>query len=159
MANLLLIDSREKLKATAKILRDFDAIGVDHVTTKLLFGDYMDYCNPLLVIDRKQSLEELARNCTIDHERFRRELELAKRVGARLVLLVEQNRYRDRSEWIEVSSIGDLIKWDSGFSKIRGEKVYRVLTSWVKQYPLSVRFCTKSETGRQILEILYGGEQ
>ena len=157
MANLLLIDSREKPKATAKIVKEFDMLGVDYVTTKLLFGDYMEYGNPLLVIDRKQSLEELARNCTIDHERFRRELEIAKRVGAKLVLLVEQNRYHDRGKWVEVRSIGDLIKWDSGFSKIRGEKVYRVLTSWVKQYPLSVRFCAKKETGREILNILYGG--
>ena len=55
----LLIDSREKLKAIQNILKTFDEAGIEHVSTKLLFGDYMDYNNPGLVVDRKQNIDAL----------------------------------------------------------------------------------------------------
>ena len=158
MAKLLLIDSREKPKATAKILKDFDTLGVEHVTTKLLFGDYCDYNRPQLVIDRKQNIAELAKNCTSEHERFRRELERAKKAGAQLVILVEQNRYRDRDEWVSVREPVDLIRWSSPHTMVRGEKVFRVLASWCAKYPVTVRFCHKRSTGRMIEKILYEGE-
>lgn len=60
----LLIDSREKPKATKNIVKYFDEIGLIHESTKLLFGDYMDFNKPEIVIDRKQNIAELAKNCT-----------------------------------------------------------------------------------------------
>lgn len=157
-SKFIIVDSREKPKAIGKILDYFAAHGVEYEVSKLLFGDYMDYNNPSLVIDRKQNIAELAKNCTSDHERFRRELERAKKAGAKLVVLVEQNRYMDRGEGVNVVTIRDLIRWSSPHTMVRGEKVYRVLYSWVHKYPLEVVFCDKRGTGRMILEILYGGE-
>lgn len=155
---LLLIDTREKPKAIEGILRSVERRNVPYTRTKLLFGDYMDYSNPLLVIDRKQSIAELAANCTTDHERFKAELERAKAVGAKLVILVEQNRYKDRDKWIRVETIEDLMLWTSPHTTIRGEKVYRVLRAWMAKYPIQVKFCDKRNTGIQILEIIYGKE-
>lgn len=155
MSDLILVDTREKPKAIEKILKYFDTYGYDYQRTKLLFGDYMDYHHPELVIDRKQSIQELAANCTNDHERFRRELELVKKTGSHLVILVEQNRYMDRGEWVEVKTIADLMKWSSPHTTVRGEKVYRVLFSWCAKYPISVEFCDKRSTGRMITKILY----
>lgn len=152
----LLVDSREHQKQIKKILEMFDDAEIQHESTKLLFGDYMDYNNPGLVIDRKQNIAELAKNCTVEHERFRRELERAQKAGATLIVLVEQNRYKDRDEWIQVESISDLIRWSSPHTQIRGEKIYRVLASWTAKFPLRVEFCDKRSTGRKILEILYG---
>lgn len=152
---MLLVDSREKPKAIKTILKEFDGRGIKYSITKLFIGDYMEYSNPLLIIDRKQSIQELAANCTRDHERFRRELERAKAVGARLVILVEQNRYKDRDKWIHVETIEDLMLWESPHTTIRGEKVYRVLRSWMAKYPLRVEFCDKRSTGRRIYEIIY----
>ena len=116
----------------------------------------MEYSNPLLVVDRKQSIQELAANCTRDHERFRNELERAKAVGAKLIILVEQNRYYDRDKWIQVCNIEDLMLWSSPHTTIRGEKVYRVLRSWCAKYDIEIQFCDKRQTGRKILEIIYG---
>lgn len=151
---LILVDTREKPKAIEKILEYFDASGIEYERTKLLFGDYMDYNHPDLVIDRKQNIAELAKNCTIEHERFRAELERAKRAGAHLVILVEQNRYKDRDKWVEVKRIEDLMTWSSPHTTIRGEKIYRVLVSWMAKYSISVEFCDKRSTGRKIDEIL-----
>ena len=155
--SLLMIDSREKPRAIGKILDYFVRSGIDYEITKLYIGDYMLYENPRLVIDRKQNIAELAKNCTSDHERFRRELERTRKAGARLVVLVEQNRYKDRDEWVEVDSIEDLLRWSSPHTMVRGEKVFRVLSSWRAKYPISVVFCDKRSTGRKIEEILREG--
>lgn len=153
---MLLVDSREKPKAIKTILKEFEGKGVPYSVTKLFIGDYQDYGNPFLIIDRKQSIQELAANCTRDHDRFKRELERAKSVGATLVILVEQNRYKDRERWIHVESIEDLMLWSSPHTTIRGEKVYRVLRAWIAKYDIVIQFCDKRQTGKKILEILYG---
>lgn len=154
----LLIDTREKPKAIKTILKQFDDAGIVHESTKLLFGDYMDWNRPQIVIDRKQTIAELAKNCTTEHERFKAEMERAKKAGAELIILVEQNRYKDRDEWIHVERIEDLMRWSNPHSTIRGEKVYRVLRSWCAKYPIRVEFCDKRVTGRRILELIYEGK-
>lgn len=158
MSKYMIIDSREKPKAIERSLDYFKQNGIEYEISKLLFGDYMEYSRPQLVIDRKQNIAELAKNCTIEHERFRREMDRAAKAGATLVILVEQNRYKDRDEWVEVRTIEDLIRWSSPHTKVRGEKVYRVLASWTAKFPLRVEFCDKRQTGRRIAEILYGEE-
>ena len=154
----IIVDSREKPKAIRGILDYFEKNGIRYEVSKLRAGDYMDYNRPGLIIDRKQNIAELAKNCTSEHERFRRELERVAAVGARLVILVEQNRYSDRGETVRVEEIVDLIRWSSPHTAVRGEKVYRVLASWTAKYPLSVIFCDKRSTGRKITEILYTGD-
>ena len=154
----LLIDTREKPKAIKRILQQFDDAGIVYESTKLLFGDYMDFNRPNIVVDRKQNIAELAKNCTTDHVRFRAELERAKRAGATLVVLVEQIRYKDRDEWRAINDLTDIIYWSNPHTTIRGEKVYRVLSSWCAKYPLRVEFCDKRVTGKRILQIIYGEE-
>ena len=156
MSKLLLIDTREKPKAIQSIVKTFDAAGIQYERTKLLFGDYMDYNRPKLVIDRKQNIGELAKNVTVERSRFVAELNRAKSAGARLVILVEQNRYKDRDNWIHVEDISDLMLWSDKHTKIRGEAVYRRLSGLCYNYDISVEFCDKRMTGRRILQIIYG---
>ena len=158
MSKYVIVDSREKPKAIERTLQYFSNHGIEYEVSKLLFGDYMDWNRPGVVVDRKQNIAELAKNCTVEHERFRREMEKARKAGAQLVVLVEQNRYKDRGEWVEVDSIEDLLRWSSPHTMVRGEKVYRVLASWTAKYPLRVEFCDKRSTGRRIAEILYRDE-
>lgn len=158
MDKFIIVDSREKPKAITGILDYFDKVGIQYEVSKLLFGDYMDYNRPQLVIDRKQNIAELAKNCTREHDRFRRELERVAKTGSKLIILVEQNRYKDREEWVQVRQIVDLIRWSSPHTMVRGEKIYRVLASWTAKYPVEVRFCDKRATGKNIVNILYGGE-
>ena len=158
MSKYVIVDSREKPKAIERTLQYFSDHGIEYEVSKLLFGDYMDWNRPGVVVDRKQNIAELAKNCTVEHERFRREMEKARKAGAELVVLVEQNRYKDRGEWVEVDSIEDLLRWSSPHTMVRGEKVYQVLASWTAKYPLRVEFCDKRSTGRRIAEILYRDE-
>lgn len=153
---MILIDTREKPKAIERILAYFDLHNIQYDKTKLYFGDYMDYTNPHVVIDRKQNIAELAKNCTTEHERFRREMERAQRTGSELIILVEQNSYTDRGELVKVETIDDLIRWSNPRTIVTGEKVYRVLKSWCAKYPIRVEFCNKRSTGRRIYEILCG---
>ena len=160
---MIIVDTREKDRAIRKILDYFDEQGLKHWSHGMIFGDYMDYAKPLLVIDRKQNILELAKNCTSEHERFKREMERAKEVGAHLVILVEQDKYKDRGEWVRVKTIEDLMRWSTDHKTktgrtvtMRGEQVYRILASWKAKYPISVEFCDKRSTGRRITEILCG---
>lgn len=153
----IIVDSREKPKAITKILDYFEHVGIKYEVSKMLFGDYMDYNHPNIVIDRKQNIAELAKNCTVEHERFKREMERARDAGATLYILVEQSTYRDRGEHINVKSIDDLIRWSGTHTMVKGEKVYRVLKSWMAKYPIEVVFCQKKYTGYNIVKILYGG--
>ena len=156
MSKLLLVDTREKPKAIENILATFEAEGVPVARTKLLFGDYADYNRPGIVVDRKQNIAELAKNVTVERARFIAELERARAANALLVILVEQNRYKDRDKWISVKDISDLMLWSNPHTKIRGEKVFRVLSELTYKYNISVIFCDKRVTGKRILEIIYG---
>ena len=157
---LIEIDSREKPKAIKSIIQYFEHEGISYVTNKLLFGDYCDYNKPSIVVDRKHNIAELAKNCTSEHERFRHELERARNAGATLYILVEQNRYASHGDRIRVEQISDLIRWSSNYTMVKGEKVFRVLVEWMREFPLKVVFCDKRQTGRKIIEIIYGdGEE
>ena len=154
----ILIDTREKPQAIVNIKKYFDAHGIKYESKKLDFGDYMTGEHGGISIDRKQNIDELAKNCTVEHERFRRELERARNAGAKLVLLVTQNRYTFRTERITVREPMDLIRWQSRYSVVNGDRVYRILCKWMNEFDLDVVFCAKNSTGHMITKILFGGE-
>lgn len=154
----ILIDTREKPQAIVNIKKYFDAHGIKYESKKLDFGDYMTDEHGGISIDRKQNIDELAKNCTVEHERFRRELERARNASAKLVLLVTQNRYTFRTERITVREPIDLIRWQSKYSVVNGDRVYRILCKWMNEYDLDIVFCAKNSTGHIITKILFGGE-
>ena len=51
----------------------------------------MNLENPMVVIDRKKDLQEVAGNVCQQHDRFIRELELAKELGYRMIVLIEES--------------------------------------------------------------------
>lgn len=150
----LISDTREK--KNQHVLDYFEAVGIKYEIAKLDFGDYMDAYRPGLVIDRKQNIAELAKNVVgKDRDRFVRELERAQAAGSKMVILVEQNRYKDRERWISVKEPIDLMLWSSPHTKIRGERVFRAVSSLIHKYGISVQFCDKRSTGKEIIRILY----
>ena len=156
MSKFLIIDTREKPNKIEHITKTFDAAGITYERSKLLFGDYMDWNRPEIVIDRKQNIGELAKNVTTDYKRFVAELDRALAAGSQLVILVEQNRYKYNGQWKRVETIADLMVWSNPHSSIQGEKVFRVLSALINRYNISVQFCDKRQTGREILKIIYG---
>lgn len=160
------IDSREKARAIKKIVAEFDRKGIRHPVSKLLVGDYMNYDNPRLIIDRKQNLTELCSNVCQGHERFRRELVRAQENEVRLIFLVEHGkgigRLQDVIWWDNPRSVrrvqGDDGKWrDIETKAMQGEVLYKILCTLERKYACRFLFCEKGDTGRRIVELL-GGE-
>lgn len=162
---IIQIDSREKSKAIQKIIAEFDSRGIKHPVSKLMVGDYMNYDNPRLIIDRKQNLLEICTNVCQDHDRFRKELILAQENEIQLIILCEHG---DGIETLE-----DVIfwenprremkrkvdgKWETIKTKaITGERLYKIMRTLESKYGVKFEFCTKEETGAKIVKIL-GGE-
>lgn len=159
------IDSREKARAIQKIVAEFDRQGIQHPVSKLMVGDYMNYDNPRLIIDRKQNLTELCSNVCQDHVRFRNELLLSQELGVQLVILVEHGKgircLEDVIWWNNPRrhkrvQIGG--RWQTVETKaMEGDVLYKILCTQQRKYGVRFLFCDKSETGREIIRILRDG--
>ena len=161
---IIQIDSREKAKAIQKIIEEFDRQGIKHPVSKLMVGDYMNYDNPRVIVDRKQNLTEVCSNVCQDHDRFRRELVLAKENGIQLIILCEHGK--------DIKSLEDVIFWKNPRSEkrkkidgkwqtvhtnaMKGDVLYKILTTLQEKYGVRFEFCDKDETGKKIVEILGG---
>ena len=166
------IDSREKAKAIQKIIKTFDDNGVNHFSSKLLVGDYMNLDNPRLIIDRKQDIQELVGNINTakEHERFRNELLRAMKAGIKLVFLIEHgDEIRtiedvyffeqppiERWRWKTVEICGEKKKVREKYLQhaIDGKKIYKSLCTIRDRYNADFVFCSKEETGKKIIELL-----
>ena len=120
-----------------------------------------DYClleNPLLVIDRKQGLGEIASNATREHGRLKRELERLDKMGGRMVFLIEQVHYVDPTGTHRtINSLEDIMFWENPHGCVNGVQVYKILDAWQHKHNVSFQFCDKRSTGKRILEILNDG--
>ena len=85
----IIVDTREKKHS--HILSYFITHDVDYVEHKLDVADYQIEGNEDLVIDRKQNLDELAKNLMnkTDHSRFWKEVRRAKEQGIKMIVLCE----------------------------------------------------------------------
>ena len=83
----LIEDSRQQKGRHEHKHRWWDENGVSLVRCKLAFGDYC--LPPVVSVDTKASISELAYDIDHDHARFKRELVGAKEEGIQLVVLVE----------------------------------------------------------------------
>ena len=162
---IIQIDSREKARAIKKIVEEFDKNGIGHPVSKLMVGDYMNYDNPRLIIDRKQNLSELCSNVCQDHVRFRRELLLAKQNEIQIIFLVEHGKNVKRLEdviWWDNPRRWKRVKDDNGKWKdietnaMEGNVLYKILCTMELKYGCRFLFCEKNETGSRIISILSG---
>lgn len=152
------IDTREKPRAIDKIIKTFDDAGISYISSKMYVGDYCLLENPLLIIDRKQNIAEIAGNATSGHGRTKRELLRLDKMNGRMVFLIEQNSYKDpNGKSRKVNSLEDVMFWENPHGCIDGIKVFKVLDAWQHKHNISFQFCSKRETGRRILEILENG--
>ena len=160
------IDSREKARAIQKIVTEFDRQGVDHFVSKLYVGDYMNFDNPRLIIDRKQNLNELCSNVCQGHNRFRDEMLRAQEHGIHMIILCEHGKGMECLE--------DVIWWanprrhkrfrdpetgrwtERETNATTGDKLYKILSTLPRKYGCRFLFCEKKDTGRRIIELLGG---
>lgn len=146
----VIIDTRDKEHAIRGIVAYFDRHGIEWERRKLDTGDYMLEGRPELVIDRKQSLSELAHNLlSADRARFYREIRRAREQGIRLIVLCE--------EGISVRTLADVQKWKPKYGKVTGKALADAIYRLEIGYGVPVVFCGKRSTGKRIVELLTGG--
>lgn len=143
---LIIVDSREK--GHKKILEYFDKKNIDYIVSKLDYGDYMIYKDNSVVIDRKDSLLELAGNLchTTEHERVKREIARAKDDGCKdFIFLVAESK---------IKTADDIKNWSSPHTKVRGSTLLKIMTTMKERYGVRFIICKRSEMGKRIVELL-----
>lgn len=167
----LMIDTRQQVgKHTIKD-KYFESVGVPIVRSKLPVGDYGCMQNMSVVVDTKKDIQELVSDiCGKQHERFRRELELAQDNGIKLYVIVEnRGGYVDKKQTIynpAVKKLDDLHGWINPrlFLFRNGRQLYPTATKGItlqkachtmqEKYGVTFLFCTPEESGKHILDIL-----
>jgi hypothetical protein len=148
------IDSREKPRAIQGIKDYFDRAGIKWFSSKLPVGDYVSLDNSRLAIDRKQNLSELCTNICQQHDRFQAELIRANELGITLLFLVEHSR--------NIATLSDVRNWANPRKTVSpyaldGMELYKRLVTIENKYCTRFYFCTKQNTGSQIVDLLTYG--
>lgn len=146
----IIVDTREQ--KYNHVTDYFDSQGIKWYRSKLICGDYQNPLNPTVIIDRKKDLQEVAGNVCQQHERFVRELELAKDLGYRMIVLIEEPHIKD---------LADVCSWYNWRKKknpraISGKTLCKIMYTMRERYNVEWMFCSKHETGKRIVELLGG---
>ena len=151
----VIADTREQ--PTAKSRRRYASMGVPVERATLDFGDYTwnavlpdgrpiydtaDRILPVISIERKESLDELAQCFTRSRDRFRREFQRAAAHGARIFLIVENATMENLANG----------KYRSHFHP---NAFLASVMAYTVRYNMCLLFCKEDTSGRLIKEILY----
>lgn len=136
-------DSREQ--KNDEVIAYFDRVGQRYFVSKVPAGDYINFKTPKVTIDLKASLVELANNLTREHERFKREIMLAKQdMECDFVVLIRE----------PLASLEDVRGWSSNRTKLKGEQLYKIMKTMSERYGVLWRFCTREGAGKKIIDII-----
>lgn len=146
----VICDTREK--KNGHVLKYFEMCGVSYEVKKLDTADYQIEGKNDVVIDRKQNLEELARNLTNkgDKSRFWKEVRRSFKSKTKMIVLCEHSK--------NITCIEDVANWHSKFSPVSGRSLMNEISRVHMAYGIEFIFCSKAQTGKRILELL-GYEQ
>ena len=151
----VIADTREQ--PTDKSRRRYASMGVPVERATLDFGDYTwnavlpdgrpiydteNRIQPLVTIERKESLDELAQCFTRSRDRFRREFQRAADHQARIFLIVEN------------ASFEKLVNGRYR-SRFNPNAFLASVTAYTVRYNMNLLFCKEDTSGRLIKEILY----
>lgn len=138
------------------------AAGVAVIRSKLAHGDYA--LPPVVSVDTKQSIYELAMDVDQEHDRFRSELVGARDAGTQLVVLVENAdgvaSLQDLAGWVEEKAHFEMRKRKSGNSKTRrieGARLAKACMTMERKYGVRFEFCRPEEAAARVVRILTEG--
>ena len=142
-------DTRNKIDKHRNVHRYCERHGIEIVRQALPVGDYM-FPDGTISVDTKEHLQEVASNLMnrSDASRFWREVRRAKDLGIQLVILVESGP--------AVLNINDVPKWKSRYTQVTGRRLVDEMIRTEMAYGVRWAFCSKSSTGKRIIEILEG---
>ena len=141
----IISDTREQVNG--HITEYFDKNKIAYITRKLDTGDYSAMIGDMtlehdVVIEKKNGLDEIAGNFTVDRERFEREFQRAKCNGTKVHLIIENASWSD-------------IFLHNYRSKLEPKSLIASLLSWQVRFNITGTFCKPGETGQIIYGILY----
>ena len=141
----VICDTREQ--SNSHITSYFDKNKIPYVSKGLETGDYSfmldDYrYDDEIVIERKNSLTELAANFADGRTRFENEFLRAAKKGTKIWLLVENGSW-------------EAIKNHEYRSQFTPKSFIGSLETWEKRHSINIRFCTTETAGEHIYRILY----
>lgn len=147
------IDSREK--GNKAILDYFNSVGQKYIVSKMYAGDYQDVNSVKVLIDKKDSLVELAGNLcrTLEHERLKREIAKACDIGCERFIFLIADKI--------ITSVDEVHTWKvptkqdgSLYTKVRPEILEKIMKTMMDKYGVEFMFCKKSEMGKEIVRLL-----
>ncbi len=141
----IITDSREQINEN--ITGYFDTRKIPHLSRKLDAGDYSAMLGDMTLehdisIEKKNGIDEIASNFTIDRQRLEDEFMRAKAHGTKMFLLIENCSWSD-------------IFLHNYRSKLEPKSLIASLLSWQVRFNITIIFCKPSETGQIIYGILY----
>lgn len=150
---IIQIDSREK--GNKYILDYFDSIGQKYIVSKMYAGDYQNVISIKILIDRKQSLLEIAGNLcrTTEHNRIKREIAKACDIGAeRFIFLIADSN---------ITSIQEVCNWKvptkrdgTRYTRVEPKTLQKIMETMAKKYRVEFIFCKKKDMGQVIINLL-----
>ena len=141
----VICDSREVVNG--HVTGYLDSKKIPHITRKLDTADYSAMIGDMtlehdVVIEKKNSIDEIAGNFTVDRQRFEDEFTRAKAEGLKVFLLIENCTWSD-------------IFLHNYRSKLTPKSLIASLLSWQVRFNITIIFCKPSETGQIIYGTLY----
>lgn len=150
---IIQIDSREK--KNKDILKHFDSIEQKYIISKMYAGDYQNVNSTKILIDKKDSLVELASNLcrTTEHARIKREIARANDIECeRFIFLIADNKIKNMNEvhnW-EVPRKRDGTK----YTRVAPRTLEKIMKTMNKKYGVEFIFCPRKNMGQKIIELL-----
>lgn len=146
----VLVDTREQKTAISE--RRYAQFGKPYRREKLNVGDYSaEFVTPAgesislkdrVVVERKNSIDELCMCYTTERGRFEREFERAKNSGIKLYLLVENATFES-------------IYNGKYRSRMNPNALVASILAWLARYDCQIIFCKAETSGKIIHDILY----
>lgn len=167
----LVEDTRNQPGKHENIRRFCETHGIRIVRSKLICGDYSLPTDQSVCVDTKQGMGEVYNNLVQSHDRFARECDLARQLGIRLVILVEESGIHtldDVAEWKNPRYERYMaIKNGHKYGKFMGTglppkkpvdsvRLMKMMHSFAQHHGCEWRFCSKEQTGAVLMEILCG---
>jgi len=146
MNNIIIVDTREK--GHKSIIKYFQEHDIDYIVSKLDYGDYMLYKDNSVVIDRKDSLLELAGNLchTNEHERIKREIARAKEDGCKdFIFLIAESK---------IKSVEDIKNWSSPHTKVVGSTLLKIMQTMKQKYGVRFIIVSRKDMPKKIIDLL-----
>lgn len=150
--SVIIEDSRQQANKHELKHKRWAELGVPLTRSKVVVGDYC--LPPAVAVDTKASMSEIAQNIgggRKEHERFIREIKLARDIGTQLYILVENE---DGIE--ELDEVHTWLNPRTEFSPecIQGPRLEKAMRTIQERYGCIFLFCAPEDAADMIVDLL-----